>query len=222
MEQTNKPTAAERRRERLRVRIIEGAIELYIENGGENGGFEATTVESIADRADISLRTFFRYFESKQDVIYLDYRRAVEDMEGFVRKRLAKESPERAALHGSMDQIMSFAGSKVNRARIVRALKSPNFTDRRSVWRHHAQQKLASLLEPHMADAAEPAVAARVTAMIVRGAVDIGLERWAEKPAADPIAYILGTLIEARSAMSAMLGDEAADSLFTQLRAVHS
>ena len=38
----------------------------------EDQGFEATTVEQIAERAGVSRRTFFRYFPSKQDVFFAD------------------------------------------------------------------------------------------------------------------------------------------------------
>jgi len=56
----------------MRRRIIEEASRLYHENGEEVGGVETTTVELICERADISVRTFFRHFDSKLDVIYLD------------------------------------------------------------------------------------------------------------------------------------------------------
>ncbi len=54
----------ERKKLQTRARLIEVALELC-----DTQGFEATTVEQIADAADISPRTFNRYFATKEDVI---------------------------------------------------------------------------------------------------------------------------------------------------------
>jgi len=49
-------------------RVVAAAFELFAADG-----YEATTVEAITGRAGVARRTFFRYFRSKEDVIFPDH-----------------------------------------------------------------------------------------------------------------------------------------------------
>jgi AcrR family transcriptional regulator len=53
-----------RKKLRTHASIVEAAFALF-----EEQGFEDTTVEQIAERADISTTTFFRYFPTKVDLV---------------------------------------------------------------------------------------------------------------------------------------------------------
>lgn len=69
----------ERKKLQTRDRLVAAALKLC-----DTNGFEATTVEQIAAAADISPRTFNRYFATKEDVVLAP----IEDMVAAVRTEL--------------------------------------------------------------------------------------------------------------------------------------
>ena len=58
------PGRVERRRARVRERILGAAAELT-----QSRGVDVVTIEDITEAADVARRTFYHYFESKNDVV---------------------------------------------------------------------------------------------------------------------------------------------------------
>ena len=66
----------DRRKRRTAEAIVAAALELFAERG-----FERTTIDQIAVAADISRRTFFRYFADKEELFFAEDERLLEVVE---------------------------------------------------------------------------------------------------------------------------------------------
>nr|WP_240939949.1 TetR family transcriptional regulator [Planosporangium flavigriseum] len=76
------------------------ALRLFAERG-----YERTTVEDIADAAEVAVRTFFRYFSSKQHVLFGDVAHTiVSRLRAALAERPAGEPPVEA-VRAAMDTV---------------------------------------------------------------------------------------------------------------------
>jgi AcrR family transcriptional regulator len=92
----------ERHRKRTAADLEEAALALFCEKG-----FDAVTIDDIAAGADVSRRTFFRYYASKEDVILSDHPKRLDELQAALDRRPMDEPPLTALRHA----ILSLAGS---------------------------------------------------------------------------------------------------------------
>jgi AcrR family transcriptional regulator len=83
-----------RKKERTRRAIEDAAPDLFAEQG-----YEATTVDQIAERAEVSKATFFRYFATKGEVIFGSAADRYEALRSAIVDRPADEDDVSAVRH---------------------------------------------------------------------------------------------------------------------------
>lgn len=113
------PSRRDQHKSRTRQALRQAALELFAAQG-----FDATTTEEIAERAGVSVRTFFRYFPTKEQVLF----------------------------HGRYDFVQTFADGlralpaslgDLDAMRAAFLASSPGFADRRKAL-HLYEQAVAS------------------------------------------------------------------------------
>src|ERR1700751_2533364 len=92
----NGPVAAgrrDRKKSETRQALRDAAHRLFAEKG-----FSRTTIDDIAEAADVSRRTFFRYYDSKDDLLRTDVADLLPVMLAALRRPPAGEPPLAAIL----------------------------------------------------------------------------------------------------------------------------
>lgn len=87
------PGRRERKKRQTRDALIDAASELF-----STKGYRDTRITEIADAADVSDATFFRYFATKEDVAIAPLKARIDDVVSAVEHRPVEESPLTACL----------------------------------------------------------------------------------------------------------------------------
>lgn len=82
-----------------RTHLEQIALDLFVRDG-----FDATTVDRIAEAAGVARRTFFRYYASKNDVVWGDFDTGLRAME----EQLAAVPEDLPLLEGLADAVVRF------------------------------------------------------------------------------------------------------------------
>ncbi|MFJ9418131.1 TetR family transcriptional regulator [Streptomyces sp. NPDC101227] len=174
---TARPSLTERRKAETQLEIARTAAALFAERGA------AVTADEIARAAGVALRTFYRYFRTKEDAVapllavgvrqWLDDLAAPagpdappvrETLERAARRALTPaDAPETEALHWTRGLLRAMPGDPALRA----------------VWHrvHHDSEEALIPVLARLTDADPPAV--RLAAAAANTAMRVAVEEWA-------------------------------------------
>lgn len=166
-------------------RLVAAAFELFAERG-----YEHTTVDDIAERADVGRTTFFRHYRSKDDVIFPDHDRLI----AAVRQRLATSSDGTAivAVTDAVRLVLLRYIEEGERARLryVLTSKVAALRDREIAGAARYQRLFREFIAHWMGSSEHSALRSELMAAAVVAAHNHVLRRWLRGEATDPVAEI--------------------------------
>ena len=181
------PGLRQRKLQETRERLTRAAMALFLERG-----FEATTIDDIATAADVSRRSFFHYFASKEDVVAAWQEGAASALVAEVVARPAGETMLTAAENAiaaavrRIDPAEAAAMSRLKR-------DNPALQARDQLKYEKLERALAEGLSQR-AKTKSDRLKARLVAMIATGAMRVGGESWIGEGARErPEAFVKRT-----------------------------
>jgi AcrR family transcriptional regulator len=197
------PGLRERKKLQTRTAIVSAALDLF-----EAKGFEATTVEDIAAAADVSPRTFFRYFESKQDVVMAKTHEHGGGLGALVAARPPGEGPVEAlrqVITGQMQALADEDGVMLREMRMM--MSTPELRAMALDHFHEHQDEMAEALAGRMGlppDAFVPHVLAGVVGTALWAVIDRWVAEGAKverlEPMVDDVFDLLASGFDASTA----------------------
>jgi AcrR family transcriptional regulator len=162
------------RSERTRVALRRAAADLFATRG-----VEATSAEQIAEAAGVTLRTFYRHFPSKHDLLFADYDSGLQ----WFRKALLARPADESVVESVRAAIFAFPYD-VQALTQVAALRAEELDPERIVGHlRQVEADLADAITEHLERRTEPprrldvVVTSRVIAAAVFGAMEVWMQR---------------------------------------------
>jgi AcrR family transcriptional regulator len=158
----------------MRRTIQAQALRLFADKG-----FQATTIEDIAAAAEMSPRTFFRYFPTKEEVVF--WSEFPPMLAGFVAARPDDEPALAALHHGIVDGLAAIWDQDEERERMLERLRlafrtpalHPRMRQQQAGW----ATELADILADRLGERPD-ALEVRAVAAAVAAAVWVAAEEW--------------------------------------------
>ncbi len=192
------PSLRQRHTDRTRDAIVAAAFELFASKG-----YAETTIDEIAERADVAARTFFRYFPAKEAALFHGPEEQVADAVAKLRARPATETPYESllAVLRSVSAELTTHGDK--RELMLAKFAAENdrlFEHHRAVVMCRFEESITEVLEERAGEQADTlAIEAAVAAVLAT--FGTAVRTWLRSGANDDFEPILERCIAAAQAV---------------------
>lgn len=176
------PSSAARRDEKadaaakppMRDALVAAAFQLFLERG-----YEQTTVDDIVALAGVGRRSFFRYFPSKEDVVFPDHERCLADLTAFLTASRDDDEPVGRVCDAARLVFRMYAENptfSVQRYQLTKRVPGLRAYELSVVWRY--ERALAEYLRGRFAGRRDGTLHADVIAAAVVAAHNNALRSW--------------------------------------------
>ncbi|MFB7496268.1 TetR family transcriptional regulator [Streptomyces sp. NPDC056161] len=158
----------------MRDALVAAAFQLFLERG-----YEQTTVDDIVTLAGVGRRSFFRYFPSKEDVVFPDHERCLAEMTAFLAESGTEHEPVRRVCDAARLVLRMYAENppfSVQRYRLTKQVPGLRAYELSVVWRY--ERALAEYLRGRFAGQPDGTLRADVVAAAVVAAHNNALRSW--------------------------------------------
>ncbi len=153
----------ERKRRETRKRIVDTAMTLFLERG-----YEATTMNEIADTADVSRRSLFDYFPTKEDVLFADQEDFIPALVEEMRQR-PKDEPWPLLVEQALTRAIAAAATPEAYAIDALVRATPALQPRRQLKYLRLEQAIAEVLAERGKGKSAAQQAVLLAAVVVAG-----------------------------------------------------
>ncbi|APO73325.1 TetR family transcriptional regulator protein [Rhizobium etli 8C-3] len=166
----------ERKRRQTRERIEQAAMTLFLERG-----FDATTIEDITESADVSKRSFFDYFPSKEEVVFAWQDSFADRLMAAIAARPKSDSPLKVVEEAIVETVAASANERgLALGELIR--RTPVLKARDQMKYAKLEHKLTEAMVARGGAGKDVRARMRLLSAIVIGALRVGGERWQERP----------------------------------------
>lgn len=199
------PGLRERKKARTHKQLQDAALQMFLEHG-----FDQVTIDDIAAAVEVSKSTFYRYFESKEDVLLGNSAERLASVRQAIDRRptdqpvLAAVREAMVSLVGQYDEARDATLLKAQVMAVSPSLKARNL-EQQAAW----ESMVADFVRSRLPMSRERELHARVIAASVIACVRATVDYWLDTQGHERLAELVDDVLGALTERSAPFGPEA-------------
>jgi AcrR family transcriptional regulator len=181
------PSLRERKKERTREQLVGAALRLFTQRG-----YEETTIDDVVDAVEVSPRTFFRYFQSKEDVLVAWVDEFIERVRAALAARPPDEEPFTALRHALTEAVTVYDTKRAHFITLERFIaRTPAVRAQKLEKLGRCSQVMIDVLAQRLGVDAQRDLAPRLLANCAIGILGAAVNTWIAQGGKESLTHIV-------------------------------